>query len=825
MAQSLTVNVKGLYTYNSAVNAPSGSLVEAMNLNISRAGIAESRRGFDILDLLPDSADRARSLLSYDGQLFAHYGNTLAIYSSGFIPRGSIMRPPSALSIRSASLNQNLYLSSSEGLKKVDDTGQSLYQAGVVPALMLTAAVGSNGTAVTNNSFVAYRYILCRKDRNNNLVRSAVSSRVVVQNTSGSTKDISLTGYLPSGADTSHFVQVYRSANSTVEPGDELQLCYEYPLTGTDISNGYFAFTDIVPDDLLGDTLYTSPSQQGIVANNYLPPLASDICDFKSHLFFADVRSVHRYKFTVVAVSGTGLAVNDTITISDGVTTEVYTAKAATNIANKEFKIETASSSPSIRIDLTTKALIEVINRASALVYAYSLSTGAGDLPGKLQLEARSVSTSAFTVVSSKAVAFSPQLQAVANVNQTSTNDTYRNGLMFSKEGEVEAVPLSNILFVGSSDDPILRIISLRDALFIFKAKDGAFLLTGDNQTNFSITPLDRTAKLVAPESVCALNGYIYGMFETGLCEVSDSGVSIISLNIKDKFLTLFGKAFSEAKAVTRAIPYETEGKLILAVPVQSSDTYSTYQIVYDVFTQEFCEWNLSLSCGFVNPADNLLYYAEGATSKIRSEKKTFDYTDYSDYQQECDLLAVDGRALELTGADLMQVGDILYQEGAQEAYVVEVDAALGIVTVDIELEWDLDLPVVHESAIDVRMKWTQDFAGNPAGLKNYREVILLFQRTLIREATLSFSTDLNPAVYDLIINGPDAQSAFGYVSWGDGIFGGGELPAPIRKGVPRPSSRANNLSLAFSHRVAYSDFQLQGYSAIFEATSTRVNR
>jgi hypothetical protein len=142
-----------------------------------------------------------------------------------------------------------------------------------------------------------------------------------------------------------------------------MQLCYEYPLTNTDITNGYFSFDDITEDSLLGAALYTNPSQQGILNDNAQPPLARDIAEFKNHLFFADVESVYRFVFTLIATAGTGLVVNDTITISDGTTTEVYTAKASENVGSKHFAVDTASASPSIRIDNTIRSFINIVNR------------------------------------------------------------------------------------------------------------------------------------------------------------------------------------------------------------------------------------------------------------------------------------------------------------------------------------------------------------------------------------------------------------------------------------------------------------------------------
>ncbi|MDQ3234742.1 MAG: hypothetical protein M3Q07_23295, partial [Pseudobdellovibrionaceae bacterium] len=675
--------------------------------------LAESRRGFSKLASLPDVSDRADKFFFYDGETFVHYGSTLALYTGGsFTPKGSLSTPSEATSPRGSAMNQNLYLTSSAGIQKLDDVSSSIYAAGIPKGLHMSLALKTGtGTAVATGNYVAYRYVVSRRDANKNIVRGGVSGRAIIENASGSTKDITTTGYLPSGLDNTYYVEIYRTAASSAEPNDEMQLCYEYPLTNIDISNGYFTFDDIVPDSLLGASLYTSPSQQGIINDNARPPLARDIAEFKNHMFFADVESVYRYVFTLISTAGTGLVVNDSITISDGATTEVYTAKASESVGSKEFAVDVASSSPAVRIDNTVRSLINVINRGSTLVYAYLLSTGGSDLPGKVLLESRGLGSAAFTIISSRAVAFSPQLTTSVTDNQTSSNDAFKNGLMFSKAGQSEAVPSKNVLFVGSSDDRILRIIPLRDSLMILKGKDGVFRLSGINEQSFAVSPLDSTAKLVAADSATVLNGLVFGLFESGVCQVSDSSVEIISEPIKDKFLAVFGSALAETRSYSFAIGAETEGKYILFIPQSSSDTYATYQLVYHVFGSSWLEWDLPARTGGINPEDGKIYLGLGGSNAIRQERKTFDYTDFVDYEQDCTATDQAAYSLTLSGTDVMSVGDILLQGSLDPAYITAMDTATGTVTIDVDQTYDLGQPIEHLKAIFVEIEWNREVA------------------------------------------------------------------------------------------------------------------
>jgi hypothetical protein len=853
-------------------------------------------------------------MFDYSSKIFAYYNSTLNYYNSGWNSVGSLTKPTNALVPRPVSMNQNLYITSSSGLKKLDSTSSTLYSAGIPSGLMMTLTEASGtGTAIPTAKYVAYRYIITRIDANNNLIRGGVSGREIYSNTSGSTKNVVVQGYLPTSIDNSYVIELYRSDDSSVASvSDELYKCYELPVysqffstytktissvdtatekmtsnshgfldgmvvrftttgtlpsplaTGTDyfvvgattndfqVSTTYggsavnltttgsgthtvqganqFALLDISPSSLLGDTLYTSPSQDGIVNNNFVPPLASDICEFKQHMIYADVSSKYRFNFTLVGVydgvSSGELRNGDTITISDGTTTEVYTANSsAANASTKNFKVDQASASVSTRIDNTIRSFISIVNQASTLCYAYLTTTGDDDIPGKCLLESRSLGSSAFYVVSTRQKAFNPQLTSSQTTIQTSQNDNFRNAIMVSKPGEPEAVPLGNIFKVGSSDDPIKRIIPLRDSVLIFKAKDGIYRLIGENLSNFSISLLDATAKVVAPESLVVLNSQIYGLFESGVCAVSDTTVDVVSDPVADKIQELYGTCLSQIQSYAFAVAYETEGHYILSLPQTSSDTWCTYQLLYNVFNENWWEWDVEVGTGYVSSTDGKLYFGAGNNSRVLKEFKSFSYTDFADYEQDCVLSSAVGTTLTLTGTSSMSVGDIVEHDGYQPGYIVAVDSTSNEVTVDNTLDWYPALPVKHYKAIDCEIEWNPDFAGNPAGMKHYIAANLLFATSIIRNARLSFSSDVSPGVNSVNFDGPSASGAWGYVEWGEGVWGGESSPAPVRLGVPRLNARCNSLTVKLTHSVARSDFQLSGLSLEFNPFSVRTAR
>lgn len=823
MSQTLNLSVKGLHTYASELSGvPQGALSIADDVNISRVNIVEPRRGFDFLAYDPTA--EVKKLFFYNSGLFAHYGTTFGYNDSGWVSKGTLNTPSNATSVRSAAVSNNLYLTNSDGIYKLDSTANNIYLAGTPKGTLIESngALTGSGTAVLSSNSVAYRYLIARKDANNNTVFGGVSGRYELTAGGSGPYDVPLKVYLPSGLDTSYFVQTYRTANTTGVPNDEMQLCYEQILSASHISNGYFTFIDIVPDELLGAALYTSPSQQGIVNDNAQPPLARDIAEYKNHLFFGDVTSKYRYSVTLIACGGSfGLAVNNTLTITRGATSEVYTAKAVASVVSKQFVVDTATASLAVRIDNTARSLVSIINQASTLVYAYLLSTGDGDLPGKILIEERTNGNAVFTVASNNANAWNPSIITA----QSATNDDYKNGLMYSKQGIPEAVPLKNLIRVGSSDDRIKRIVALRDGLFIFKEKDGVYVLRGENEASFSVSLLDGTAKVRAPDSLAVVNNLIYGLFDAGICEVSDSGVSVVGLPIKDKILELFGTASDAVETYAFGIGYDIDGKYIMALPSVSSDTGSTQQYVFDVYGRTWCRWTLELRSGGVSPDTNNIVYGVLGQTKIKTERKMYDYTDYADYGSLCTISSYTGTQVFIDSIATMSVGDLLLQ-GALNAYIESISISGGYVTIDTEQTWATGVASVdHLKAIYCRIEWNAEFAGNPAGYKQFYEADLLFKQGFQKEATVYFYSDSNPGESSVGLTSSAGNGAWGQFDWGDEVWGGEVVKVPTRMGVPRPVARCNQLSVRFESRVAYSDFQLNGLSLVFNPTSTRTAR
>lgn len=203
---------------------------------------------------------------------------------------GTFLVPDSTLGrIRGVTANSNFYFITSTGVKRLDSITGTVVTAGGIRALEGEGVTTGASGFMPNNTQIAYRVVWGFKDANNNLILGSPSSRIIVVNTSGGTRDVSLTVAIPQEITTDHFYQIYRSgpsASSTDEPNDELNLVIENNPTSAEITAKQFTITDTTPEELRnGATLYTSPSQEGILQANETPPYAKDIALFKESVF------------------------------------------------------------------------------------------------------------------------------------------------------------------------------------------------------------------------------------------------------------------------------------------------------------------------------------------------------------------------------------------------------------------------------------------------------------------------------------------------------------------------------------------------------------
>jgi hypothetical protein len=823
LSQNLILKNKGLFTNSNQLSqVPEGALSLAKNVVIDKDGVAEPCRGFDRL-LNPASSILVRNdrAVVYQDYLIARMSDsdTMAYKVPGVgwtAYSGTVLHPDQNYArMQFSQANGNLYFTTSTGVKVLESYAGPIYSTGMPRGLDgVGSTTGASGMMATNTQ-VAYRILWGSRDVNSNLYLGTPSQRIIVANASGGTRDVSLTFTIPSGVTTSDFFQVYRSkesATSSDEPNDELQLVYEKNPTAGEITAKSVTFTDSTPISLMGASLYTNASQEGIQQANDEPPFAKDICEFKNYTFFLNVKTKHRLNVKLLAVSGTGLAVNDTITINS----VVFTAKASEAIASGEFKVSTGGSAAQ-NISDTAQSLVKVINQyaSNTTIYAYYLS-GYQDLPGQILLIKRTLDDTSFAVTRSNAVAFDIG-------TGTSANDNYANGLMWSKGQQPEHVPTTNLEYVGSKNFQGRRILALRDSLFILK-DDGVFRLTGSGGS-WSINPLDTSTHIIAPDSAVVVNNQIFALCDQGIVTISDVGVQVISRPIEDQIQALISANYTNLKTMSFGVSYETDRKYYLWTISSSSDNYPTQAFVYNTFTQAWTTRVKDAKHAIVNLTDDKIYICNPSDKHILQERKSLTFRDYID--EEVDGFTVSSsssKSVVLNTTVGLDIGYLLYSSSTVYSMITAVDPATNTVTVNDVKVWPAGTVTVYK-VIDSEVEYTAQHFDNPGVMKHFQECALLLREASFINGFLSFFTDISGGYSNTSIAGRFGSNLWGLFSWGSGTWGGVTRQKPIRCFVPREKSRGTLLSVKFRVANAYSKWSLNGVSLNYEWVSERSGR
>jgi hypothetical protein len=487
----------GLVNQFSPLSIAPGALSQADNCVNLRENVIEDRRGYKVDATL---ANNIKNVLSYSGKVLAHHGTVLSYGLSGVFNNysGSYSEPTNSR-IRGVEAAGNFYFTTSLGVKVLQDvSGTQARSAGVPRSLDLAYVLNAAGTGFLANNFqCAYRATIRRRDLNSNTQEGYPSQRLLVTNASGTAKNVDLTLPLPSECASGDIIRVFRteqeSGTASDLSGDEMGLVYQYTLTSADITTGSISFTDSITDTLRGETLYTSPSEQGIGQANDRPPLCKDIALFRSsYMFYANTQTAQRLFVSLVGtaslgttgtgdttngsdqvlnvanasslaigwkVTGSGIPagttisniVGTTLTLSANATatavgvsltfvTNQTITLAGTTYSFGSTEISSGAGAPqaqvsvtgvaAVDIDLTARSLIRVINRYTSNTTVYAYYlTGADDLPGQMLIQEKGVGASAFTLQASASAISSMFFPAPPVSPSTNSESTSSNSI------------------------------------------------------------------------------------------------------------------------------------------------------------------------------------------------------------------------------------------------------------------------------------------------------------------------------------------------------------------------------------------------------------
>ena len=834
MGQQLNLKLAGLYTHpNELSEVPDGALFEADEVVIDEESVASPRRGFERGFELPAPGDRANKIFTYQDKPIVHYStNSMGYYDGAFNTYSGSFDPVDASTpVRSAEANQNFYFTTDSGIKKLDAFDSSVVEAGVEKGLTNEGEVTGSAGFLEDGKQVAYRLVWGIEDANRNLILGAPSERLVVANSSGGNKDVDVTVTIPDTITDNHFYQLYRSApfDIGIDPGEELGLVAEAIPTAGEIAARSLVITDNTPEGLTGATIYTAPTQQGILAQNDLPPRAKDLAENKGFMFYANTIGAHSVTFTILAADGgvtpgTALQIDDEVVIA-GTT---YTAKAATDVGANEFELLDSGTpegaSAATRIDEAARELCKVVNQSASntTVYAFYIS-GANDLPGKILIRERDSGGSSFDVSFNSVVAlanpFAPSLPI------SSTNDTFKNAIYFSKQQQPEAVPETQVLFAGSAEKEILRIVPLRDSLFVLK-EDGVYRITGETAANFRVDLFDNTSTVLSAESVVTVNNQIMAYSDQGIIAITETGVSVVSRPIEVTLLGLLGVSREKVENLSFALAYETDRKYVFFTITGSGDTRPTQAFVYNTFTNTWTRWKISATTGLVGADGNdKIFLGDGASNFIMQERKQLSFRDFVDFGSLKGVTDVNGKTLTLDSVTGVEPGDVIQEAPAVFSIIESVDLALRQITIVFDAGFTVGADREILKALDCRVQWVPFTGQNPGITKHFREVSFLFKEDIIVKAVAAFSSDISGSFEDVELLAATSGVAWGLYPWGGAPWGGSSQKRGVRTYVPRRKQRGAQMNIQFKNKIGYTQFKLNGLSIMYNEMSERINR
>lgn len=832
MAQDTVTQAKGLVTQYNPLAVQPGVLIQADDCVIRRENTIEDRRGYAEYGTLSSAPSQ---LFTYSGRVLSHNGTTLS-YDNGsgtFTAFSGSYSPPSSHKIRGIEALQNLYFTTSEGVKVATGLSASSIRASGAPRSLnpSVSLTGSTGFMSTGKN-VAYRIVIKRIDANNNTVFGYPSQREWIYNGSGGSRNVTVTVYFPSEVTTSDIIQVYRTEQTTSTgsdtAGDEMGLIYQVNPTSSDVTAGYLTFTDSIDDALRGATLYTSPSQEGIVQANDRPPLCKDLALFKDYLFFANTETRHRLNVSLV---GTASLSGKTITLA-GVTYNFGATEITSGAGSPQAKVY-SSGIAATDIENTARSLVNVINRyaSNTLVYAYYVS-GPEELPGQILIEARNVGGSSFTVAASDSAISSMFFPAPpttgTNAQSTSSNQVQKNGLFFSKAQQAEHVPPTNYVPVGPANAEILRVVTLRDSLIII-SEAGVYRLAGETPQNFSVQPVDLTVFCKAKDSVAALANQVFMLSNQGIVAISDTGVQVVSREIEPEITPLI--AYSNLASNTYGVAYESERSYLLSTVSSTADTEPTQIFVFNAFTRAWTRWTFGFTSGVVENDADKFYFSKGVNAKVYRERKDFSDSDYADPEKPITITAISGDTVTFTAVALEPLPGWLIKVGASALPIKSLESTgvntyQAVMTIPPPASWSVGAGDLVPS-VGMQIKWDVWTAGQPGLMKQVREVKILADmltgNSTVTAFDISFETDIDPDQERVQITSSAAR--WGSRAWGLFPWGGSSDSYAYPTYVPMNKQYCRALTLGVLHNTANEKLSISGYSLTFNLISERTGR
>lgn len=680
--KTLLADFKGLVTAPGLLMRSEASCTVAQNVLFDAPGLVRKRPGFSRLTYgFGGPVYQIHSSPGLGARFLAHYGNTTnpgtirlgdgTTGASTIVSTvdGSNVTRPAALRQRMALLGLSHYLTSDEGVRRIEASLSTVRYAGMPRGIQPSTAnmniavftvLQAANPWLPSGSAVAYRVTWHRRDDAGLELGGPPTGRTTIRNINGTTGWVAATAFsvrlripLPyeygsasTALTTSYFFRLWRTRDfTTSEPDDEMALVAEYTLTAGDIAAGYVQIDDVTPSSLLASApkLHTNPVSfpdgEANIRNGQLnaddaPPAANCVASWRECLWYADTQGKSASTCQLLSVGGTGLVAGDTVSFNGGANNLTAVAGAP---AGAQFTIVAGLATLALNIEATARNIVEAWNLnygASTEVFAYYVSVGSGS-PGIIFLECKTQSGSTAAAASSRAGAW--------RLGTGNTRTGGPNTLVYSKAGRADACALVNTLTVGGTQNTITQIVPYRDFLIVFTTQ-GIYSVTGSSWADFGVAPFDLTFRLLGRDLVCVCDDKLYAWCLEGIVEIDEGGCRVVSLPIEPTITALLGATPSTYSDFSFAVAYRLQHRVTFFVAASVGNSTGGY--VFDTRTRAWSTIafqksasggsnDFQKSCGVVRFSDDRLvlanYNFSGGDAYVFVERRALDDTDYQD--------------------------------------------------------------------------------------------------------------------------------------------------------------------------------------------------
>ena len=509
------------------------------------------------------------------------------------------------------------------------------------------------------------------------------------------------------------------------------------------------------------------------------------------------------------------------------------------DVTNRIFEVIGASAgtpslSPGTDAELTARSLVRIINGYNAQIQngITAIYSTSAKLVGTMILEQKIISDTAFTVQADPSknstnttvgeASFDPSISDAFS----STSVTRPNGILISKPDQPEAVPEIQFLTAGSANSPIRRVLPIRDSCFLFK-DDGIFQMTGRSLSTFRIEELDLTARIIAPESVVALNNQIWALTDQGIVSVTESAVQIRSREIEDSINRLFNTP-DTLRDNAFSIAYESDRKLVYFAPQISNADIAQEAYVFNTITNTWTRWDLSAKCGIV--FEDKLNLSAAVTDDIREENKNFSFRDYADGGELINItmlnVLTNSATFIVPDVSIWEINGLIDIDGLLGFnYITAIDTATRQITIQGTIPANTATVRVYRP-IPVKARWNPIDVGDISYLKQFSQMLFSFRRPFVLGLDLAVVTDNSRAVQNQTIQGEAGFGLWGAFPWGALPWGGGEKSYKnYRALIPRNKSYGIMVQPQISQAVGFSNFELVALTIDYRIVSERSAR